>query len=66
MEDVEYEHEDDQQEVTYNFESDCPQAANLMGLDSLANAAHQKFQDEKYLFAHKQSNYATNEADHLL
>ena len=66
MEDVEYEHEDDQQEVTYNFESDCPQAANLMGLDSLANAAHQKFQDEKYLFAHRQSNYATNKADHLL
>ena len=51
VETASFDHEGEADASTYNFRSDCPQAANLMELKNLSDNAPSYMNDERFRFA---------------
>ena len=66
VETASFDHEGEADASSYQFESDCPQAANLMDLDKLADTALRYLNDERFSFAQGKKKNIHGDGHHLL
>ena len=66
VETASFDHEDGADASSYNFGSDCPQAANLMELKNLSDNAPSYMKDERFRFALGKKKNIHGDGHHLL
>ena len=66
VETASFDHEGEADASSYNFGSDCPQAANLMELKNLSENASRYLSDERFRFAQGKKKNIHDNGHHLL
>ena len=66
VETASFDHEGEADASSYNFGSDCPQAANLMELNKLADTASSYMRNERFSFAQGRKKNIHVDGHHLL